>query len=347
MRTKTNQLQPSNTSNHPYLKLTNAEYQKLLSDLDNAYHPKKTFINERIDVQDYLKQHGVQNDQRISKKQLVPLDLAEVVTKNESIINKHKVLKGFMSMMSVYHQALLTKDKTTLKKLTETYKTFLVYLPKVNFAMLNRTHSHASMLSPEGLIEIDNKIYQYGIESLKVIENGDPKLIDSLSKINASTKQVSVHNYAEKKSSQQRAGSASPTPQPTSFVLVNPDDGRYAVGMVKVAIYDGGNGLNSIYKLGTGAASFFSFPSGWAPVAVNVFVLQSYVSYPGPVGVYGNWIEQNVLINTGLIYNAALIHKKYPESSSNKRFLDMFSITSVIGVQYTNLVTFFGIHPWQ
>ena len=181
-----------NNSSNRHLTLTQEEYDNLKIEIAKAFkgeqqssqqnsinftnlpHKSSTVIPE--DLNNMYSENGVD----------------QLINMNEAVIAKFPQLAGHRSMLNLYNDALRIEDKTQLKNYIKKYNYFLTYIEEFNTVVLSVPKYKAVLLSPEGIIRIDDNIIQYTDESIKIIKDGDADLISSLPTTTKSTDKIEV-----------------------------------------------------------------------------------------------------------------------------------------------------------
>lgn len=333
-----NQSNDLNSSKN-FLKLSGKEYDILKNSLENDFGQKDARITKIITKEDMLNQ-DVSN---MPTNSIIPLNLKTIVEKNEAIIAKYPVLNNFTSMLSIYNQALLIKDKAKLKAFAEKYKSFLVYFDEFDYVMLKVPVYKAALLNPFGFIKVDNQIRKYDENCLKIIKDGDDNKIIQLNNINYSTKEVLVFNFNNEKNIMLT----------NSKILYNPNSDLYAVALVHYVDmeyqYTEWDEYKFIYSAGANAATFFNNQ----PCGVTIFNLQStsyYETYGYPVVVTPpntftspHTNQRNILYSqTNFTRNFLITDYFFSPEVIIYRDFPRFISTTDFGVMYPNNVIFYG-----
>ncbi len=322
-----------------FLKLNGKEYDVLKISLENDFSQRDVKTTKIITKEDMLNQ----DVSKISTDNIKPLNLTSIVEKNEAIIAKYPVLKNFTSMLSIYNQALLIKEKAKLKAFAEKYNSFLIYFEEFNYVMLKVPIYKAALLNPYGFIKVDNQIRKYDENCLKIIKDGDIKKIIQLNNISYSTKEVLVFNFNNKKNIMLT----------NSKILYNPNSNLYAVALVHYVDmeyhYTEWDEYQFIYSAGANAATFFNNQ----PCGVTIFNLQStsyYETYGYPVVVTPpntftspHTNQRNILYSqTNFTRNFLITDNFFSPEVIIYRDFPRFISTTDFGVMYPNNVIFYG-----
>lgn len=321
-----------------FLKLNGKEYDVLKISLENDFSQRDVKTTKIITKEDMLNQDVT----KMSTNNITTLNLLSIVEKNEAIIAKYPVLKDFTSMLSIYNQALLIKDKTKLKAFAEKYNSFLIYFEEFNYVMLKVPVYKAALLNPNGIIKVDNQIRKYDENCLKIIKDGDVNKIIQLNKISYSTKEVLVFNFNIKKNIMST----------NSKTLYNPNSNLYAVTLVHYVDMEYLNNealgeYKFIYSAGANAATFFNNQ----PCGVTIFNLQSTslyetYGYPGVATLPNTFTspktnQRNILYSqTNFTRNFLITDVFYSQELIFYRDFPRFRTTTDFGVMYPNNVIF-------
>lgn len=259
----------SNSTNQQFLSLSQKRYDEIKEIVNNEFsNPTKKLntqignVNEAINWDNEIKALKTNKSQNV-----VPQNMNEEITlKYRSIVASVPELKGFKSILSIFVDGLQIKDKGELKAFASRYEEFIIYFEEFNTIMLSVPKYKAAILSPNGIIKLEDKIIQYNSENTKVIKNGDINLINDLVKTNKSTDNIEViSNVTNNGLGKTRLSS-------TSAVRYHPDLVYYAIGLVKFVDHEIGPGSNNKYIVGCEAATFFN----GAPTIVIDFGLATY-----------------------------------------------------------------------
>lgn len=332
----TNQSNELNSKSRAYIEISGNEYDALKNSLENDFSQSNNKSTKSITKEDMLKQDVA----KMPTDNIHPLDLSTIVKQNEAIIAKYSILNNFTSMLSIYNKALLIKEKVKLKQFTEKYNTFLVYFEEFNYVMLKVPVYKAALLSPQGIIKIDNQIRKYDEFCIKVIKDGDDNKICQFDNTNESTKNISVFNFNKSKT----------IVWANSTVIYNPNSSLYSVALVHYVDneywtdYTDWNKFT--YSAGANAATFFN---GQA-CGVTVFNLNSTSTYPLFTQVpnyheyYGpQYNQRNILYaQTNFTKNTLVMDVFYISRPIVYRDLPSFISTTNFGVMYSNNVVFYG-----
>ena len=102
---------------------------------------------------------------------------------------------GFKSILEVYYEILQMDNPMYRNEYLKKYENYLEYDELSDNTILKILPSEAALLNSAGIISINDQIIQLGFDYKKIIVNGNPDLISTLSDINQSTSDVIVENF--------------------------------------------------------------------------------------------------------------------------------------------------------
>lgn len=101
----------------------------------------------------------------------------------------------FKSILEVYYEILQIDNSGYKNEYLKKYENYFEYDELSDNVILKILPSEAALLNSAGIISINNQIIQLGFNYKKIILDGNPDLISTLSDINQSTSDVIVENF--------------------------------------------------------------------------------------------------------------------------------------------------------
>lgn len=207
--------------NHSSIKKTS----KFLSFTQDEYNALKSSLINDFNNSSQNKVNATIPEKELTAKEIANLtvhpifNMSNVINDDNKVRAKYNKLDNFTSVLDIYHEALLI-DKSQLKDFAFKHSNFLVYFEEFNQVMLSMPKYKAALLSPNGLIKIDDKIIAYSANGIKIINDGDEDKIDLLTETNKTNESITVVGFKQSNNRQVSKPGYKVHPQNDKIVLL-------------------------------------------------------------------------------------------------------------------------------